>query len=209
MREEAKNTIIFGMSELMLTAGVLSDTHLPYRMAALPAELLEIFAGVDVILHAGDVDRDEFLLPLRGIAPVYAVRGNFHISDGSSGGRNLPYEVLLTLAGRRVVIVHGHRRGIWGFILKIPQVVASLFISGADGTLNERIMHRLKKEYPTADVVVFGHTHRAFVRQFNGMLFFNPGAVAETLKKPRTVGVLRFYADKVEAEIIPLRRGNG
>jgi len=205
----AKNTIIFGMSELLLTAGVLSDTHLPYRMAVLPAELTEIFAGVDVILHAGDVDRDEFLSPLRAIAPVHAVRGNFHFSDGSSGGRNLPYEVSLTLAGRSVVIVHGHRRDIWGIILKIPQVVASLFVSGADGALNERIMHRLKKDYPAADVVVFGHTHRAFVRQFNGTLFFNPGAVAETLKKRRTVGMLRFYADKVEAEIIPLRGGDG
>ncbi len=205
----ANNIIISGMSELLLTAGVLSDTHLPYRMVALPPEIPEIFAGVDVILHAGDVDRDEFLTPLRAIAPVYAVRGNFHISDGSSGGRNLPYEVSLTLAGRSVVIVHGHQRGIRGIILKIPQVVASLFVSGAGGTLNARIMHRLKKIHPAADVIIFGHTHRAFVRQFNGTLFFNPGAVAETLKKPRTVGLLRFFADTVESEIISLRNGEG
>jgi putative phosphoesterase len=51
--------------------GVLSDTH-----GHLPAEVVLAFAGVDLILHAGDLDTPEVLARLRQIAPVVAVRGN-------------------------------------------------------------------------------------------------------------------------------------
>ena len=70
-----------------LTAGLLSDTHIPHRMKQLPDVVFDILDGVDVILHAGDVDRPGALEPLRQIAPVYAVRGNFHVFDLFGGLR--------------------------------------------------------------------------------------------------------------------------
>ena len=91
-----------------ITAGLIADTHIPYRVKQLPEAVFEAFAGVDVILHAGDVDVPTALEPLRSMAPVHAVRGNFHILDLSDGGAALPAAIELELAGRRVVLTHGH-----------------------------------------------------------------------------------------------------
>lgn len=199
-----ENAMLSAMTEPLLTAGVLSDTHLPYRMAALPPKVLTLFLGVDVILHAGDVDRDELLAPLRNLAPVYAVRGNFHIADGSWGGRNLPYEITLSLAGQTVVLLHGHRRGIWGGVQKISHLVSSIFSSETNMLLNAEIMSRSQQKYPHADVIIFGHTHCAMLERMNGTLFLNPGAVAKTRHETRSVAKLFFYRDRIEAELIPL-----
>lgn len=188
----------------MLTAGVLSDTHLPYRMKTLPPSVIKTFAGVDIILHAGDVDRIEFLSPLRAIAPLYAVRGNVHLADGSFGGRDLPMDVQLTLAGRKVVVVHGHQPGVWGAIRKIPDIFLSLFDANANSRFNDRISRRLHRLFPQADVVIFGHTHKPFEKQLGKTLFFNPGAVAPTAKMQPSIGFLYFWEDKVEAKIVPV-----
>ncbi|HOT28689.1 MAG TPA: metallophosphoesterase family protein [Candidatus Ozemobacteraceae bacterium] len=57
--------------------GIISDTHLePSNGAGLPDWIVEAFAGVDLILHAGDIESDALLLELEAIAPVQAVRGN-------------------------------------------------------------------------------------------------------------------------------------
>ncbi|MBE3577897.1 MAG: metallophosphoesterase family protein [Limnochordales bacterium] len=56
--------------------GVISDTHVPVRARALPGEVFRIFAGVDLILHAGDLVALDVLEELQATAPVLAVRGN-------------------------------------------------------------------------------------------------------------------------------------
>jgi predicted phosphodiesterase len=103
-RQEDRNTVI---------VGVLSDTHLPYRMQRLPDEVFHIFQGVDLIIHAGDVDRIEYLNDLAALAPLRAVRGNPHLADLSDGGRDLPSDLSLTIAGYNVVINHGGWSGLW------------------------------------------------------------------------------------------------
>ncbi len=190
------------MRKPLLIVGVLSDTHLPYRLNSLPTQIPEIFSNVDIILHAGDVDQISYLEGLQKIAPLYAVRGNFHPVDFSFGGKDLPFDVQLTLAGRQVVVTHGHQRGVMGIILKIPSVIASLFVKNADTKMNYRIAKRLHKIYPQADVIIFGHTHRAFQKTIGNTLFFNPGAVVSTYRKKPSVGLLKFWDDKIEVETI-------
>ncbi|HOY66711.1 MAG TPA: YfcE family phosphodiesterase [Candidatus Ozemobacteraceae bacterium] len=57
--------------------GILSDTHLDTPgIGGLPDWVVSAFSGVDLILHAGDIETDGVLLELEGIAPVRAVRGN-------------------------------------------------------------------------------------------------------------------------------------
>ena len=197
------------MEKPIITAGVLSDTHLPYRMKTLPPAVPETFAGVDIILHAGDVDRFECLAPLQKIAPVHAVRGNVHLADGSSGGRDLPLVVQLTLAGKNVVVVHGHQPGVWGALRKIPDIFLSAFVAHANQKFNRRISQRLHRLFPHADVVIFGHTHAPFEKRLGNTLFFNPGAVAPTQKVHPSVGLIRFWRDKIETEIIFLSNGGG
>jgi putative phosphoesterase len=188
-----------------LTVGLLADTHIPRRLKRLPQAALDALAGCDVILHAGDVDDLEALTPLRAIAPVYAVRGNFHIMDLSDGGAALPEVVELDLAGSRVVLVHGHRPGFIGFWLKGLHVAALRMGLTDNSTLNRRIARRLARLHPQADVVVFGHAHRAHVEWIGQTLLVNPGAVCPSRREKPTVARLRLGEGEPTVEIVPLR----
>jgi len=190
--------------ESSLLVGLMSDTHVPYRMKHLPREVFDALGDADVILHAGDVDKPQALDPLREIAPVYAVRGNVHVLDLSSGGASLPQILELRLVGRRVLVTHGHLPGLAGFWFKGRDVVLRLLGGSDKARFNRRIARRLKGLYPQADVIVFGHTHRAFVGWFRETLLVNPGAVCPTLKERPTVARLRLGYGKPEVEIVPL-----
>ena len=86
------------MSEAIQTIGVLSDTH-----GLLRSEVLTALAGVDHILHAGDVGNIEILHALRRIAPVTAIRGNIDVAGPCA---QLPATEAVDLAGRLVYLVH-------------------------------------------------------------------------------------------------------
>jgi putative phosphoesterase len=187
-----------------LTVGLISDTHIPHRLDRLPDEVLHALRGVDVILHAGDVDDPAALAPLRAIAPVHAVRGNFHILDLSDGGATLPAMVELTLAGYRIVLTHGHRGGFVGFLLKGLRLVGeTLRLVNRDG-LNRLTARRLARQYPGAGVIVFGHSHRPCVTWVGQTLVVNPGSVIRTPKDPPTVARLHLGGGKRNVEIVPL-----
>jgi hypothetical protein len=78
--------------------GLISDTHNLVR-----PEALERLAGVDAIVHAGDICKPEVLEILAGIAPVTAVRGN---NDRGAWAQALPVATTQTLAGVAVHVVH-------------------------------------------------------------------------------------------------------
>ena len=187
-----------------LTIGLLSDTHIPHRLERLPDAVLDALAGVDLILHAGDVDDPVALEPLRAIAPVHAVRGNIHLQDFSDGGAALPAVVELQLAGRRIVLTHGHRPGLLGFCFKGLNMVAQWLRLMDNGHLNQQAAHRLARLYPEADVIVFGHSHRAHVEWVGLTLLVNPGAVCPTRREQPTVARMRLGAGKPKVEIVPL-----
>jgi uncharacterized protein len=189
-----------------LTVGVLADTHLPYRLKALPSRIGQLFKDVDLILHAGDVDQIEYLAPLARVAPVHAVRGNLHLGDWSNGGRDLPEVIELNLAGRRVVLTHGHLPDWYEMMSKLPQLLFYDVLRPWWGSLNDQTARRLARLYPQADVVVFGHTHRSYRAWHNGTLFFNPGAVAaeRRLRETPSVGFLAFRSGQVQARAMPL-----
>jgi putative phosphoesterase len=186
------------------TLGLLSDTHMPHRMKQLPAAALDALAGADLILHAGDVDDPATLEPLRKIAPVHAVRGNFHLQDFSDGGAALPAVVELQLAGHRVVLTHGHRPGLFGFWLKGLHLGAMWLGLTDNGRLNRRAAHRLARLYPQANLIIFGHSHRAHVEWVGRTLLVNPGAVCATRGEQPTAARVRLGTEKPKVEIIPL-----
>ena len=188
-----------------LTIGLLSDTHIPHRMTQLPQAVLDMLDGVDVILHAGDVDDPAALEPLREIAPVHAVRGNLHILDLSNGGASLPAVIELELNGKRIVLTHGHQPGLMGLVIKGVRFIVNWAGLLDNGWLNRRNARRLARIYPNADVIVFGHAHRAHVEWMGDRLLVNPGAVAESGKREQpSVARLRLRKGKPEVEIIPL-----
>ena len=108
----------------------------------------EVFARVDHILHAGDIGAAEVLEELELLAPVTAVYGNV---DSGIMRRRLPQVARVEFDGFAFVVTHGDRLG----------------SPAPDG---------LKAEYPDADVIVFGHTHRALICDLPDFtVVINPG----------------------------------
>ena len=89
------------MSRPATTIGVISDTH-----GLLRPQALARLAGVDRILHAGDIGGPALLAELAAIAPVTAVRGN---NDRDAWGRALPETVEIEVAGRRIYMLHDRK----------------------------------------------------------------------------------------------------
>jgi putative phosphoesterase len=180
--------------------GVLADTHLPYRTQHLPNQILEIFEDVDLILHAGDVDRIGYLSDLAALAPLHAVRGNPHFTDFSDGGADLPLELRLTIAGYQVVVSHGGWPGFWS---KAGDWFFENVLRPSKDRLNGRIARRLVQIYQ-ADVIVFGHSHQEYQAWHDGTLVFNPGAVCPTPRQVPSVGKLFLGPKILKAKVIPL-----
>jgi putative phosphoesterase len=147
--------------------GVIADTHCPEFLDTLPERVFESLRGVDVILHAGDVTAASTLEALERIAPVEAVRGDHDRALGA-----LPEARELTIAGRRFVLVHGQRSR-W---IEEPQTLLWTLSLGRFRP-HKDLPRSLRRRFPQAEVIVFGHTHRAHTRMVGGALLFNPGAV--------------------------------
>lgn len=82
----------------LVRIGLISDTHNLVR-----PEALAHLAGVDAIVHAGDICAPDVLGALSRIAPVTAVRGN---NDRGAWADPLPALATLTMAGIAISIVH-------------------------------------------------------------------------------------------------------
>jgi putative phosphoesterase len=161
---------------------VLADTHIRRGSARrLPAAVYAALDRADLVLHAGDVVTGALLEELGGFAPTLAVLGN---NDGELAGL-LPEERLLTLEGFRLAMVHdsGARKG------------------------REA---RLRRRFPTADLVVFGHSHMPVdVPGLEGQRLFNPGSPTEMRPAYRGLGFGRLRIDGGELvghELIPVER---
>jgi len=168
-------------------------------MAALPPALYRRLEGVDLILHAGDLDDPAILDDLGRVAPVRAVRGNWHPLSPWPNDQRLPLYLDLHIEGRRIVVTHGHLshwNTVWEkFWLLLPNQHARA---------NRRLPRRLVRAFPAADVYVFGHSHRALVERRDGALFVNPGAVCPTDGEVASVARLTLAPGGVEAEILRL-----
>ena len=150
--------------------GLISDTH-----DYLDPRISELFAGVDHILHAGDVGRSLLIVELEQIAPVTAVTGN------TDEGLPLHETELVTLGGKKFLIHH----------IVTP------------GVGSPRIDCRLREDAP--DVVMFGHTHKPFAQQVGGILYFNPGyAGRQRFELPRSVAVMEIQEGKISHRFVTL-----
>ena len=151
--------------------GLISDTHGLLRASAMHA-----LAGVELILHAGDVGGRDVLIELAAIAPVQAVFGN--VDDLHTP--ELEAHRWLTLEGWRLHVSHGHELG-----SPRPDL--------------------LTRCYRDADVLVFGHTHRSLVEWVGGQLVVNPGAAGpRRFDVAPSVARLRLAPGRADAEIIPI-----
>ena len=153
--------------------GVLSDTH-----GTLHPRLLDVFreAGVERILHAGDVGNASVLGELEAMAPALAVKGNI---DTRGETAKLPEEVRFTAEGVEVYMTHiGGKPAHW--LSRLP--------------------------LPRPQVAICGHSHIPLLQALGGVLFLNPGAAGNRPRFGRelTAALLHLDAGSARAEIITL-----
>ena len=154
---------LFGVTKRL---GVVADTHCPEFMNQLPARLLELLDGADLIIHTGDINGKDTLDALRLIAHVEAVRGDHDRTLDLPAWREIEVEE------KRIVIVHGNR-GRW---LEEPNTLLWTLSLGYYRP-HRGLARDLRRRFPDADAIVYGHTHRPHVETIDGVLLFNPGGV--------------------------------
>ena len=153
-----------------IRVGIISDTHGLFRPS-----VAEVFAGVSLIVHAGDVGRSAVLTALGEIAPVEAVYGNVDDPDDPALARERSFPVgPLTLH-----VSHGHELG---------HPTPALLLGRYAG-----------------DILVFGHTHRPLVARVGDRLVVNPGAAGpRRFELMPSVAILTVTDRAADVEIVPL-----
>ena len=151
--------------EVVAVLGLISDTHMPQRLAVLPPTLNTVLAGVDLLLHAGDVGELWVLDRLSKIAPVVAVHGN---DDTAAARRELPLQQVVVAKDVRVLLWHSHHQD--------PD--SEMAARREDGWLPKLARRAERGRRAGAQVVVTGHTHVPMATWHGGMLVVNPGALA-------------------------------
>jgi putative phosphoesterase len=160
------------MSRKPTLVGVISDTH-----GLLDEKVLELFSGVQHIIHAGDIGKEDLIWRLEAIAPVIAVRGN---NDADT--MCFPNERMALVEGRTFYVRH-----IFATVEKLTQA-------------QQRVIER-----HMADAVIFGHSHKAYTGTWRGTLLFNPGSAGpKRFSLPRSVGILEIHEDSITPKIIEL-----
>jgi hypothetical protein len=157
----------------------ISDTHAPRRWKSCPPAVAAHLRGADLILHAGDVCTASVLGELSQYAPVHAVLGNNDGQDVAAWGA--PETLSLDLDGLRVAMIHD---------------------SGpAAGRLG-----RMRRRFPGAGLVVFGHSHIPLDADADGLRIFNPGSPTDRRRQPNgTIGLLTVAEGRLaRARIIPV-----
>jgi len=157
-----------------MKVGVISDTHVPAIVKALPPVIFDIFKDVELILHAGDLVERSVLEELNAIAPVEAVAGNM---DTIEIRQTLPVKKIIEIGRFRVGLIHGQ------------------------GNL-EGQMERIRKEFDAVDLIVFGHSHTPYWGKTGDMLFLNPGSPTDKRWAPYNSVAILEVGDELTAEII-------
>jgi putative phosphoesterase len=159
------------MSEGAARVAVLADTHLPRGRRRLPPACLKEVAAADLVIHAGDFSSVGAYEEIAAIGPeLVAVHGNV---DARELRGRLPESTEIELEGVRIGVVHdaGPRRG---------------------------RLTRLRRRFPDADAVVFGHSHLPLHESEQGFQIFNPGSPTERRRAPRrTMGIAEIESGEI------------
>lgn len=182
-------TTIIGGGKNKILVGIISDTHIPSRVRGLPEEIGEIFKGVDLIIHAGDIENLETLRELEKIAPVFAVEGNMDFTETKN---KLSEGLALKIYDFKIGIVHS----------PLPFWLGSHF-----NFVQEKVAKKIiqKQDF---DILIFGHTHHPLLREINleekKVLLINPGSPTVPFFSEPSVAILEINPQDFEAKIIYL-----
>lgn len=136
---------------------VLSDTHAPRFWKSCPRALTAPLRDAELVLHAGDVCVPSVLDELAQFAPVRVVRGNNDGPDVAAWGA--PDTAEFDLEGLSIAMIHG---------------------SGARGGR----LQRMRRRFPGARLVIFGHSHIPCDEADDGLRILNPGSPTDKRRQP-------------------------
>jgi uncharacterized protein len=157
---------------------IISDTHLPRGTRALPPECVRQLKAAAAILHAGDFMEASVLTELEAMGPpVHAVRGNVDAADLQA---RLPRTRVVEAAGARIAMIHDAGPAVGRLV-------------------------RMRRRFPDADAVVFGHSHIPLLEESGGFAIFNPGSPTERRRSPRhTMGIATIDHAQITFELLAL-----
>lgn len=179
--------------------GVITDTHIPDKYHQLSPRIKEALAGVDLILHCGDIVEPRILEELGEIAPVEAIAGNHDVERNL----DLPRRKVLDLAGFRIGMIHGDELN--GLHVNKTQLKEWLY-----QVLVEPFIHE-----DGVDLIVFGHYHRPLIETFRveflpedqplskikqDVMIFNPGMPTRN-RHLSSIGFIELKKDEIDVQI--------
>ena len=159
-----------------MRVAVISDTHMDGGRRRLPDRCVELIEARELVLHAGDIMTVEALVEIEAIGtPLRAITGNM---DGWELRDRLPAELELELEGARLAMVH-------------------------DAGPSAGRLARMRKRFPAADAVVFGHSHLPLHERDGDFQIFNPGSPTERRRAPHhSMGLARIEGGSIEFELV-------
>lgn len=161
-----------------MKVAVISDTHTSGMTRTVPFSAWPFLETADHILHAGDVVDTSLLEEMKSLAPLTVVMGNCDAMDVRDWGAT--DEAVVELGGLQIGMIH-------------------------DSGLSAGRRERMRARFPTARVVVFGHSHMPVNEDADGLLLFNPGSPTWKRKAPfPSMGLLWIENGDVEGEIFPV-----
>jgi putative phosphoesterase len=151
---------------------------MPRGARRLPDACVEAIAAADLVVHAGDFTGRETLAEIETIGPpLVAVHGNV---DAPEVRAALPERASFEAGGATVAVIHdaGPRRG---------------------------RLERMRREFPGADAVIFGHSHLPLHEEAGGFQIFNPGSPTERRRAPsHTMGIAVAQGDRIRFELVEI-----
>jgi uncharacterized protein len=161
-----------------MRVAIIGDTHLPRGARRIPSRCLEIAREADLLIHTGDFTALAVLEEIERLGPpLVAVHGNV---DALEVVARLPAQASIDVEGARLAVIHdaGPRRGRLG---------------------------RLRRRFPDADTVIFGHSHLPLHERDGRFQIFNPGSPTERRRAPaHTMGLATVEAGEIRFEHVVL-----
>ncbi|MGB9727877.1 MAG: metallophosphoesterase family protein [Nitrososphaeria archaeon] len=156
---------------------IISDTHCE-SMAQLPQKIVDEIKNVDAIVHAGDYTHIKLVEELAEIKTFYGVYGNM---DSYEIKNRLPEKLVINLDGFKIGVTHP------------PE-------GGPPYNIKRRVKNIIKEK---TDVIIFGHTHKPEISEYENILYLNPGSAKPSIFHPQTF-ILLNISDKLQPKIVKI-----
>ncbi len=145
---------------------VISDTH---RHLYSLNQVVKLIQDSDMAIHLGDNVEDTAIIKDNYKGEILSVRGNCDFTSF------VPVERFEEIAGKKILITHGHKYDVKYSLLKLKYRAKEL----------------------RADIVLFGHTHISTEFYEDGILFINPGSAALPKDSSQSIAIMEILKDKV------------